>query len=74
MEKFTRKTERLDLKGIELIAKVRDQADSIVTIAKHWRYNNPGTYQCLANYIQELQRFIKPLDEIAKALSKCLYK
>lgn len=73
MEKYTKK-ERLDLQGIELMAKVRDQADSIATIARHWQYNNTGTYKCLANYIKELQNYIKPLEEFAKALSKWLYK
>lgn len=73
MEKYTKK-ERLDLQGMALIAKVRDQADSVATIASHWQCNNPGTYRCLANYIKELQNYIKPLEEFAKALSKWLYK
>lgn len=75
MEKFTKKNnERLDLQGLGLKTKVRDQADSIATIAQHWDYTNPGTYRVLANYIKELQNYIKPLEEFAKALSKWLYK
>lgn len=65
---------RLDLEGLELLAKIQQKANSIDTIITNWNYNLPGTYQVVANYIKELQESVSILENFAKTLSNTLYK
>lgn len=57
-----------------ILKQLKQKATHLAIVVNNWDFELAGTYQVLANYIKELQVYVKPLEKLAKAISNELYK